>query len=79
MLVDDWNGLAVNKIFQHIVLEIYKKLSESNTDKVGKGQFHLSMIKEIQKHNMSEFEYIFKEYLPEMYKTQTLITVSDGY
>ena len=68
MLVNDENELAVNNVFQHIVLVTYTKLSESNSNNVQKGQFHLSMIKEMQKYYMSEFEYIFKEYFPQMYE-----------
>ena len=62
ILVDDKTELAVNDAFQRIVIVTYKTLSTSNFNRLGQGQFHLSMIKEMQKYNISEFECIFKDF-----------------
>ena len=47
---------------------MYNILAESYSGPTGKGQFHLSMIKQMQMFTSSRFESIFIEYYPLMYE-----------
>ena len=68
MLDDDDNKLSADKLFQHIIVITYKTLGASTSSEAWKEQFHVSMIKEMQKFNKSEYEKIFKDYFPIIYE-----------
>ena len=66
-LFSSGNELGVNHVCQHINLNLYNLFCVSHDSEYGKGQFHLCMVKEMQKGTESCFEYIFKEYLLRIY------------
>ena len=68
MLADRDNKLSIDRVFQHINLLMYNILAESYSGQTGKGKFHLSMIKEMQKFTSSQFDSIFIEHYPTMYE-----------
>ena len=58
----------VDQICQHIVdINLYNPFCDSHDSNFGKGQFNLCMINEMQKGNKSIFEYIFKDYMQNVY------------
>ena len=68
VLADDDNQSCVDNVFQNIMSLIYKTLAESSSSIVGKGKFHIMIIKEMQKSKNSEYDIIFKTHFPTMYE-----------
>ena len=68
ILADHDNKLSVNRVFQNINLLMYNILAESYSGPTGKGKFHLSMIKEMQLFTRSQFDTVFIEHFPMIYK-----------
>ena len=61
------NEDAVNKTCQEINMLLYKLLFVSSNVQKRKVQFCFDLINEIQKDSSSEFEDLFKSYMPEIY------------
>ena len=68
ILADERNQSSVDNMFQNVILLIYIIFGESSSSNVGKGKFHVMIIKEMQKYQNSEYDKIFLNHFPTIYE-----------